>query len=290
MLKISATRRGSATVLDVAHYGFSAKHPKPLWAAAAGLGLGLAGLGGGTGCVSKTEFPYEGPGHLSDRASGQVPEGSIGVCKLPVSKRPPIVDEKLWEDTRPCTAKTSPRTIRLGYGAGIAGAETDEEADKNVERLLAALRDSKKDDAGNNPISLAMRNLREASLRDPLLRDRVARDAGRSGACDYAYLLGSMARERSKLAQGARCAVAAYDPKAHADACLFDTSREEAVWLSGSFPCVAHTGALGEEASCFRLCGYDDYCAKQVSCAAPDIDLLLCALGVCLPDPSGSAR
>jgi hypothetical protein len=272
----------------VAHHGFPAKHPQPLWAAIAAFGL--ACLGEGTGCVSKTEFPHEGPGHLSDRASGQVPEGSISVCKLPVSKRPPIVDEKLWEDARPCTAKTSPRAIRLGYGAGIAGAETDAEADNNVERMLAALRDSRKDEGGNNPLALAIRNLREASLRDPLLRDRVARDAGRSGACDYAYLLGSMARERSKLAHGARCAVEAYDPKTHAEACLFDTNREEAVWLSGSFPCVARTLALGEESSCFRLCGYDDYCAKQVSCAAPDIDLVLCLLGVCVPDASGSAR
>ena len=56
------------------------------------------------------------------------------------------------------------------------------------------------------------------------------------------------------------------------------------MWLTSAWSCVTHTGAVGEEQSCYRLCAYDDYCARQVSCAAPDIDLLLCTLGVCLPE------
>jgi hypothetical protein len=34
------------------------------------------------------------------------------------------------------------------------------------------------------------------------------------------------------------------------------------------------------------MCSYDDYCAKQVSYVAPDIELFLCALGVRIPEPA----
>ena len=71
---------------------------------------------------------------------------------------------------------------------------------------------------------------------------------------------------------------------------LFDTTRDEVVWLTSSWSCATHTGALGEHTSCFQLCAYDDYCAKQVSCSAPDIDLLLCAMGVCIPEPRVGIR
>jgi len=89
---------------------------------------------------------------------------------------------------------------------------------------------------------------------------------------------------RDKLAGGDKCAARAYDTTLRAETCLFDVSHEEAVWLTSSWSCVTHTGALGTESSCFRMCAYDDYCAKHVSCATPDVDLTLCALGVCLPE------
>ena len=73
--------------------------------------------------------------------------------------------------------------------------------------------------------------------------------------------------------------------KVRAEVCLFDTNRDEVVWLTSSWSCVTHSGSLGDDTSCFQLCGYDDYCAKQVNCTAPDVDLLLCAMGVCLPEP-----
>ena len=37
--------------------------------------------------------------------------------------------------------------------------------------------------------------------------------------------------------------------------------------------------------SCHALCGYDDYCVRQVSCTATDVDLMICAAGLCLPEP-----
>ena len=82
----------------------------------------------------------------------------------------------------------------------------------------------------------------------------------------------------------------AYDPKVRSEVCLFDVNSDEAVWLTSSWSCVTHSGAIGEDSSCFRKCAYDDYCAKQVSCAAPDIDLLLCSMGVCLAEPRAGIR
>ena len=241
------------------------------------------------GCAA-TEFYPEGPGQPSDRASGQVPDGALGACKVPSLRRPPIVSEQLWNDAQPCTAKTPERFVRLGYGAGHAGAATDKDADATMDRLLAVLRDGRNEDRGNNTVVATLRSLHDSGLKDPTLRDRVARETARASVCDYTYLLNTMARERDKLDQGNRCAVVAYDPAARRDACLVDTTRDEVVWLTSSWSCVTHTGALGEEQSCFRLCGYDDYCAKQVTCAAPDVDLLLCALGVCLPEPRAGRR
>lgn len=241
------------------------------------------------GCAT-TEYPVEGPGQPTDRASGQVPEGAIGVCKLPLAKRPPIVNEKLWEDARICTPRTPDRFFRLGYGAGIAGASTDEEAEKNMQRYLQALREGQKEDVGNNQLVATFRSLHDQGLKDQALRDRVARESARTTVCDYTYLLNTMSKQRAALSRGNRCAAQAYDPKQRAETCLFDINSEEAVWLTSSWSCVTHSGAMGEETSCFRMCAYDDYCAKQVSCAAPDIDLLLCAMGVCLPPPSATSH
>src|SRR4051794_38467325 len=115
------------------------------WSAGAIACLGLVG-----GCAS-TEFFNEGPGQPSERASVELPKGAIGVCKVPLSKRSPIVNEKLWQDAPPCTPRTPERSIRLGYGAVGAGATPDAEA------LLAALREGQKEDGGNTQLVAAIR-------------------------------------------------------------------------------------------------------------------------------------
>jgi len=194
-----------------------------------------------------------------------------------------MVNEKLWEDARVCTPRTPGRYIRLGYGGeNTANASTDDAA---MQRYFDALREGQKEEGGNNQLVATLRALHDGGLKDPALRDRVARESARAGVCDYSYLINTMARERKKLTHDNRCAVMVYDPKIKDDLCLFDTARDEVVWLTSSWSCVTHTGAAGEQQSCFRLCGYDDYCAKQVACAAPDIDLLMCAMGVCIPEP-----
>ncbi len=241
-----------------------------------GLGVVVAG------CSTSTEFYYEGPGQPSDRATGTVPEGVNGVCRLPNTARPIIVDQKLWEHARVCNPRTPPRFIRLGYSPVAATNEAD--AIKEQEKLLATIKDGQKDEGGNNTLTALVRQLQERGLRDPILRLRVSRQTTRDGVCDYTYLLNTMSHVREKLSKGEKCAAKAYDTTAKTEVCLFDTSHEEAVWLTSSWTCVTHTGALGSESSCFRMCNYDDYCAKHVSCATPDVDLTMCVLGVCVPE------
>lgn len=248
-------------------------------AAGALLGLGFLGLGGG--CATSTEFIDEGPGLPTDRTTGTVPEGVIGVCRQPNTARPLIADQQLWEHARPCTPRTPPRFIRLGYTPLAAGSEA--EAVKEQQQILTAIKEGEKDD-GNNKLVALMRNLHDRGLHDPSLRDRVSRQTTHDYICDYTYLLNTMAHQRDKLAAGDKCAARAYDTTLRGETCLFDVSHEEAVWLTSSWSCVTHTGALGSESSCFRMCAYDDYCAKHVSCATPDVDLTMCALGVCVPE------
>ena len=235
------------------------------------------------GCATSTEFNYEGPGWPSDRARGTVPEGELGVCRMPNTMRPLIVDAKLWDHAPACSPKTPARFIRLGF-APTAGAH-EAEAAQEQEKYLATLRDGAKPEGGNQELVSLIRALHERGLHDPTLHNRVSRQTTKDGICDYGYLLNTMATQHEKLAKGDRCTAHAYDTAARSEACLFDTARPEGVWLTSSWSCVAHTGALGESESCYRLCGYDDYCAKQVSCSGPDVDLLLCALGVCVPEP-----
>lgn len=234
------------------------------------------------GCATSTEFYYEGQGSPPDRATGTVPEGVNGVCRIPDTARPLIVDEKLWEHARVCTPRTPARFIRLGYRPVQAASEA--EALKEQEKIIATIKDGEKEEGGNNILVGLMRNLHERGLKDPMLRDRVSRQTTRDYICDYTYLLNNMAKSRDKLAHGEKCTAKAYDTATRTEACIFDTNRQEALWLTSSWTCVTHTGALGEESSCFRLCNYDDYCAKFVSCATPDVDLLMCALGVCVPE------
>lgn len=247
-------------------------------AAAAGLALAIASA---SGCAS-TEFFYEGPGQPSERASGAVPPGSIGVCKRPGTTRPPLVAPQIWEDARECNARTPPSFIRLGYGQ--PGTADDAEATKRLDAMMQVLREAQKRQGEKAALPGLVRQLREQALKDASLKDRVFHPSAAAGSCDFGYLFDTMSREREKLEGGDRCSAEVYDPKVRAETCLFDTSRDEVVWLTSAWPCVSQTVALGAEASCHRLCSYDDYCARQVSCAAPDFELLLCSLGVCLPE------
>ena len=238
------------------------------------------------GCATKTEFPHEGPGWPSDRAKGTVPDGVLGVCRVPNTTRPLLVDEHLWQHAPACAPNTPSRFLRLGFKPTPSSNESNEaDAAREQGKYLATLRDGATAEGGNNKIEALVRALHERGARDPALRNRVSAQTTKDGICDYGYLLNTMASQHEKLAKGDKCIVHAYDTVVRGEVCLFDSANAEAVWLTSSWSCLAHTGALGEAESCYRRCGYDDYCAKQVSCAEPDIDLLLCALGVCIPEP-----
>lgn len=246
-----------------------------LWAGA--LGCLFAGC-------AQTEFFNEGPGVPAERATGSVPPGTLGVCKRIDTKRPPLVDKTLWDDAKLCTQRSPKGFIRLGYGDVEADEALQAETDVRMERMLQALRDAQDPKGGNLRFVSMLRQLRDLSLRDQVLRDRVERDSAREDACDYSYLLNTMQAARLRLSSKDPCAARAYDAPLRDELCIFDTSRAEAVWVSSAWDCVTHTEAVGSEQSCHRMCAYDDYCARQVSCAAADLDLLLCALGVCLPE------
>lgn len=255
----------------------------------AGLSTTLVvGLALVSGCT-KTEYPVEGAGQASDRASGNVPRGSLGVCKKPFTKRPPIVSETVWENARTCTAKTPPEFIRLGYGRTNA-VEGDAESDARMERMLETLRETPKSETGNVLFSGMIRWLRDYALKDKDLRERVGRGSTLATPCDFKFLLSNMSAGRERYEGADACPVEVYDSKARSEACLIDSKRQEGAYLMSSWDCVAHTNAVGQDQSCYRLCGYDDFCARQVSCAAPDIDLLMCAMGVCLPTPLASVQ
>jgi hypothetical protein len=255
------------------------KLPALVWAGAGAAGLLVAAAGG----CSSTEFHYEGPGQPGDRASGSVPTGMIGVCRRPFSEKPPIVNAVLWEHAKICNAQTPPSFIRLGYGHERGDKV---EAKKKVDKMMEALKEGPRQDVGNTRVLSMLRTIRSEGEADPWLRDRISKQSARTEACDYTYLFNTMESESAKL-KGDRCAARAYDQVARDEVCLFDTQVEEAVWLTSTWACVTRTGEIGNTESCHRLCAYDDYCSEQVSCATPDVDLALCALGVCLPEPNG---
>lgn len=252
------------------------------WLALSLLAVGLCGCPGRT-----TEFIYEGPGQPSDRATGVVPDGANGVCRLPKSKRPPIVNPELWEHAPVCTEKTPYRFIRVGYGKATGGG--DPEADRRMALLMDTLKLGATDADGNTKMLRMLRKVQQEGKADVALQSRIQRASGRSFSCDYTYLLNTMRDQQEKLS-GSACAATAYDTKARADACIFDTAVPEAKWIASPWGCVAETGTVGEGQSCYRLCAYDDHCAAQVNCAKSDFDLLLCALGVCLPEQSEGLR
>jgi hypothetical protein len=243
----------------------------------------LLGLAPSAGCAS-TEYINEGPGQPSERASGAVPPGSVGVCKLPFTKRPPIVNPELWDHAKACNARTPASYIRLGY-AKDGSAGQDPEAEQHVERALATIPEGMKVEGGNNQMTAMIRSVRTYAARKDQLRDRIAREPPLEHVCDFTYLLHTMTAARAKLDPDQPCTAEVFDPELRKDVCLFDVNRSEGQWLTSGWDCVTFTGALGNEQSCYRLCGYDDYCARQVYCAAPDLDLLLCTIGVCLPEP-----
>jgi hypothetical protein len=238
-------------------------------------------LSAAAGC-SSTQFFYEGPGQPSERATGSVPSGMIGVCRRPFTQKPPIVNPVLWDHAKTCSTATPGTFIRLGYGHERGNVEG---ASHKVEKMMEALREGPRSEGGNTKVLSALRAIRTEGENDPWLRDRVSKQSARTEACDFTYLLNTMEGEAAKLRSGDRCAARAYDQKDRQEVCLFDTNVEEAVWLTSTWACMTRTGEVGHTESCHRLCAYDDYCARQVSCAAPDVDLALCALGVCLPQP-----
>lgn len=231
------------------------------------------------GCAS-TEFFPEGPGQPTDLASGNVPTGMLGVCRRPFTQRPPIVNPTLWEHARTCVASTPSTFIRLGYGQERGNPA---EATRKVDKMMEALREGPKQEAGNTKVLTMLRQIRSEGESDPWLRDRIFKQSARTAVCDFTYLLNTMGSESKDLKQGDKCAAHAYDQRDRKEVCLFDTGVSEAVWLTSAWACVTRTGEIGNAESCHRLCSYDDYCARQVSCVAPDLDLALCALGVCLP-------
>lgn len=248
-------------------------------AAAIAFAMGTLGLAAAAGC-SGTEYIAEGPGQPFDRARGSVPAGSLGMCKRVGTQKPPIVSDVVWEHAKPCNAKTPEEYIRLGYGHSRGDPEA---AKKRVDKMMEALHEGQRE-GGNTKVLAALRQIREEGTKDEWLKDRVFRQSARDAVCDFSYLLTTMEGEYSRLKKGDRCAARVYDQVDRKEVCLFDTAQEEAVWLTASWTCVSRTEEAGSAMSCHRLCAYDDYCARQVSCAAPDLDLSLCALGVCLPE------
>ncbi|MEZ4299643.1 MAG: hypothetical protein R3B70_32135 [Polyangiaceae bacterium] len=238
------------------------------------------------GCAS-TEFVPEGPGQPPERSKGTVPVGAVGVCKRPQTRKPPMVAQAVWEHATACTSRTPDTFVRLGYGRAPADGGmgiTDAEADKWVERLLGTLAEANDPKEGNNKLLTMLRGLQDYALRTPTLRDRVTRESSRPVPCDFTYMLNIMVQERAKLKPNDACTAYVYDAKERKDVCLFDMSVNGVSWLTSSYDCMTRVDPANAR-SCHELCAYDDYCVRQVSCTATDVDLMLCAGGVCLPEP-----
>ncbi len=231
------------------------------------------------GCPA-TQFPDEGPGQPSDWANSQAPAGVIGACREPLSKRPPIVNSQLWENMRRCDSKTPRRFLHIGYGKSDAA---DDPSDRRMATILDSVRNGATEKDGNLKMLSMVRSVKGELGDDPKFASRVERSSGRTFACDYAYLFGTTEKQRQSVADDP-CPAYAFDPKERREVCLFDVSLREVRWLTSAWSCLAFTDTVGEGGSCHRLCAYDDHCSAQVSCASPDFDLTLCALGVCMPD------
>ncbi|MFO0553201.1 MAG: hypothetical protein U0271_32735 [Polyangiaceae bacterium] len=246
--------------------------------------LGLAGVTGALGCGS-TEFHTEQLGEQENKTWAAVPVGMVGVCRRPYTLRPPIVNQSLWDHALVCKTTTPKEYVRLGFG-NVNNAESTARSDRMMKALREGPRTPDKDGngGGNTEIVSMLRTVRQEGLTDPYLVSRVARESARTSECDYSYLFNTMETQFTKLHNGDKCAVYAYDQVDKKQVCLFNTELHEATWLTSTWSCTTRTGNVGKGESCLRLCAYDDYCAQQVSCAVFDVDLTLCALGVCLPE------
>jgi hypothetical protein len=234
------------------------------------------------GCP-KTQFIDEGAGQATDRASGKAPPGSVGACKVANTQRPPIVNAQLWNNLQRCNKRTPRRYLRIGFGKALGDSAEDE---RRMNKILEALGRGASEPDGNVRMLSTLRTVRRQALTDERLAARVERNTGRTFACDYAYLFSTTQKQYTKLGTGGdnTCTATVYDPKLRRDVCMFSSSVAEAQWLTSAWSCLAFTETVGEGGSCYRLCAYDDFCASQVSCAQPDFDLVLCALGVCMPE------
>jgi hypothetical protein len=249
---------------------------KILGALGAALSLALAAAASGAlGCAS-TEFVPEGPGQEPERTKGTVPKGSVGTCRRTGTKRPPIVAQGIWDHSPACTPRTPDSFLRLGYGS-------DAEAETWMTRLLGTLAEANDPREGNNKLLTMLRGLQDYAIKQPLMRDRVTRESSRPLPCDFTYMLNIMVQERAKLEPNDQCTAYVYDPKERKDVCLFDMSAKAVPWLTSSWDCMTRVDPANHQ-SCHALCAYDDYCVRQVSCTATDVDLMMCAAGVCVPE------
>ncbi len=233
------------------------------------------------GCPA-TEFYKEGPGTASDRASGIAPLGSLGACRIPHTRRPPLVNKALWDNLKRCGEKTPRRYLRVGYGRNLEG-KIDTDATARIERVMDSIQAAAKEKDGNTRMLGMLRDVRRYAATDQRLVARIERSGSRTYPCDYRYLFSTMIQQHQK-AKSDRCPVYVYDPKLRREHCLFDTTLEGTSWLTSSWGCFAFTNTIGEGESCYRKCSYDDYCAAQVSCSSSDFDLIMCTLGVCIPE------
>ena len=232
------------------------------------------------GCP-ETSFPDEGSGQPSDRAQGKAPPGSIGLCKIPFSRRPPILNERLWNNITLCNKRTPRRYVRVGY-SNERRAPDDEES-RRLNYVMEELRRAQKEKDPNTRMILMTRAVKQSGADDEKLKARIERMDARTFACDYAYLLSTTRSEYAKVQQD-NCPAYAFDPVLRRDVCMFDLQVPESAWLVSSWACLAFTDTVGEGESCHRMCAYDDYCSSQISCSQPDFDLVMCSLGVCMPE------
>jgi hypothetical protein len=82
-------------------------------------------------------FFDEGAGQPAEGAAGQAPPGSVGACRVPNSKRPPMVNLLLWNHLKFCTTKTPRRYVRIGYGNKYGDKSAEE--DKRMADLMEAV-------------------------------------------------------------------------------------------------------------------------------------------------------
>src|SRR5262245_56990180 len=111
--------------------------------AALALTFGAVGV---IGCP-ETEFPDEGSGQPSDRATGKAPPGSIGACRIPESRRPPIISESLWRHLPECNRRSARRYLRVGY-SNIHNSVDDEES-LRMRYIMQELEKAQKEPDGN---------------------------------------------------------------------------------------------------------------------------------------------